>query len=192
MSLFNRIETWDQYLFLYLNQFHSPFFDVLFYWISWPPVWFPVYLALIFFLWKKYGWKGLGMIVLCAAVLITMADQTANLFKNTLVMRYRPCHNADIGHLVHTVYDHCGGKYGFFSGHASNSFALATFAAVLFKNRKLLLWLWLWALVVGYSRIYLGVHYPLDVACGALFGIFYGWLVSKLYFYGMQKRYTLL
>ena len=125
--------------------------------------------------------------MLWIAVLILMTDQTTNLFKNVLVCRYRPCHNLEYGHLVHLVGDHCGGKHGFFSGHSSNSFAIAMFVAQLLRGRKTMFFILLWAAIVAYSRVYNGVHYPSDIVAGAMAGMLFGYLCSKLYLISGKK-----
>ena len=89
-------------------------------------------------------------------------------------MRPRPCRDPDIGHLVHRVNNYCGGAYGFVSGHAANSFALATMISLLFRKKWVSTGLLIWATMVSYSRIYLGVHYPGDVIFGALLGTLLG------------------
>lgn len=187
MSFWEKIESWDQALFLELNSHHNPFFDTVMEWVSYPPMWIPFYVLLLYFVYRKYGWKGVGVAVVAAAAMIAATDQTTNLFKNVLVERFRPCHNLDIQHLVHIVGDHCGGKHGFFSGHTSNHFATATFIGLLLRNRKILWGLWVWAALVAYSRIYLGVHYPLDLLGGMICGLLYGFLFARLYFYAARK-----
>ena len=89
---------------------------------------------------------------------------------------------AELTGIMRRVKSSCGGYYGYFSGHASNSFAMATFFVVLFAGHfKLLRWLFVVAAFVAYSRIYIGVHYPLDVISGTFFGVLSGWLFAKLY-----------
>ena len=96
--------------------------------------------------------------------------------------RLRPCHEAGLTVIMRLVKPGCEGYYGYFSGHASNSFAMATFFVVLFARQfKLLRLLFVVAAMVAYSRIYIGVHYPLDVISGTLFGIVGGWIFAKLY-----------
>ena len=126
----------------------------------------------------KYRWKSLW-ILLAIVVLITLSDQLANLLKDG-VKRFRPCKDPEIGHLVHLVNNYCRSSYGFVSGHAANSFALATFISLLFRNRWVTAGMVLWAAVVSYSRIYLGVHYPGDVLCGAILGTLLAVLVYTL------------
>ena len=121
------------------------------------------------------------MIILLVVVLIFLSDWTSvHLFKN-IFQRLRPCHNPDIAQLVHLVNNHCGGQYGFVSSHAANVFALAGYTLLIIKNRYFTIGIIFWAILVGYSRIYLGVHYPGDILGGAALGFGIGILVYWLY-----------
>ena len=123
---------------------------------------------------KKTLW-----LLLTIALLITFTDQITNAFKNGF-QRLRPCHEEALDGLMRRVKSSCGGKYSYFSGHASNSFAIATLFVTLFAKRfQAMRLLFVVAAFVAYSRIYIGVHYPLDVLSGALFGAFGGWLFAK-------------
>lgn len=157
------LEAVDRALFLSINGAHHPAVDALMVFISEKYTWIPVYLVIAILAQRKWGWKGLGLFIVFAALTVFLSDQSSvKLFKNVFE-RYRPCHNLDIGHLVHTVNDKCGGIYGFVSSHAANHFGISVFfAATLFKgSRSGWIILLLWAAFVSYSRIYLGVHYPL-------------------------------
>ena len=119
------------------------------------------------------------------AGLVTVSDQSSQVFKYE-VGRYRPCRPESTHQSKpHLVKNHCGGKYSFYSAHASNSFAIALFLGCLLTPlvRQAKNYLLVWAAIVAYSRIYLGVHYPSDVFVGALSGLFYGWLFWKAYRY---------
>lgn len=185
IDLLNKIDTW---LFLLINGMNSPFFDWLMYWISSKLVWIPFYTLLLFLLIRKYKLNALW-ILLFVALLITFSDQVSVLFKNYF-QRLRPCHNEDLDLLIHTVRGKCGGKYGFVSSHASNSFALAVFLVPFLKSywRYFTPAIIIWAAIVSYSRIYLGVHFPGDVIGGAALGAFGGIVFSKSYFLLFKPR----
>lgn len=162
------LEQWDHDLFLWLNGLHSEALDFIMWHVSGKLQWIPLYLFLLVVLFKKYG-KSVWVIVLAAALAVALADQfSVKLFKEVFE-RWRPCHNSDLKDLVHTVNNKCGGRFGFVSSHAANSFATATLLG-LFINRNALISLLFWASIVSYSRIYLGVHYPLDILGGAILG----------------------
>jgi undecaprenyl-diphosphatase len=114
-------------------------------------------------------------------LLIVLIDQTSvHLFKEVF-HRLRPCHQPRISHLVHIVNNHCGGQYGFVSSHAANSFGFATFTILFFKNNRFSWFIFAWALLLSYSRIYLGVHYPSDIVGGWMLGIFWGLVITVIY-----------
>ena len=177
---------WDIALFLWLNSLGSASFDPFWMLMTHRGSNFVIY----FILWVLYGflasWKKAGSLLLVTALLILCTDQLTNLFK-IQVGRVRPCYDENIQHLVRLVKPSCGGRYSFFSGHASNSFALAVFFSALFKpyeKRTALLLLGL-AFLIAYSRVYIGVHFPLDIVAGALVGSYMGYL-----FYALWLRFN--
>ena len=170
----------DTRLFLAINGWHNETWDGIMWWISGKVTWWPFYLLLLAFLaWKKRG-QLLPMIVFIV-LLIAVTDQTSvHLFKN-IFERLRPCHEPALNGLVHLVNDRCGGSYGFISSHAANSFGVAFLVLLWIREKWFTALMVVWALLVSYSRIYLGVHYPGDVLVGGLWGAVCGWLVFLLF-----------
>lgn len=166
----------DKALFVFLNSLNTPFLDEVMSVISMKAVWIPLYMFIIWMLYRQQG-KRIWIIILFAILLVAITDQVSVLMKST-VCRLRPCHEPSLAGIVHIVKGRCGGMYGFVSSHAANSFGIAAFTAPVLKKRWYTWMIFVWAAVVSYSRIYLGVHYPGDVAGGMVLGLLSGSLVA--------------
>jgi undecaprenyl-diphosphatase len=168
------IKTIDENLFLFLNSHHNPFFDQLMWILSDMILWIPLYLWFLWLVYKRFP-KHFWTVIVAIGLMLTVSDQLCNLFKEN-IMRFRPTHEPHLQYIIHTVNGYRGGMYGFYSAHASNSFAVAFFIIGSIENqRKYLIPIaLLYAVLASYSRIYLGVHYPTDVMMGALMGTLIG------------------
>lgn len=170
----------DISIFLFFNSHHTPFMDSVMSTVANKFVWIPLYILLLFMVWRKKKNKT-WLVVLFIALLIVLSDQiSVHLFKETF-QRYRPCHNLLLRNQVHLINGECGGLYGFVSSHAANVFALITFLGLFFRKVSIALLLYFWACIVSYSRVYAGLHYPFDILGGILLGIFLGVIVWKFY-----------
>lgn len=169
--MIDQLLEYDREIFLYFNGLHAPWLDPAMLFITETLSWLPLYLFLLYLIFKdhqKEGWLVLAGIV----VTIVLADQITSTLMKPYFARLRPSHEPSLQSLVHIVNGYKGGKFGFASSHAANTFGTATFLFLLFgKTRKWITLLFLWAAVVTYSRIYLGVHYPGDILVGALVGM---------------------
>lgn len=165
----------DTDLFLWLNGLYAPWLDAVMVVITGRNVWIPVYALLIGWLAFRYRKQAIG-IVLTLAVSVAISDQTASALLKPLTHRLRPCHTPELQKFINPVLE-CGGLYGFASSHAANTFALATGLWLLLgRQYPAVRWVFLWAAIVSYSRIYVGAHYPLDVLAGAGIGTLTAWL----------------
>jgi len=178
----------DKEVFLFLNMLGSEQWDS--FWLVATDKWssIPVYLILLILTFRSFGPKKTLLVLITVALMITATDQLANFFKYG-VQRLRPCYEEELFNNMRLVKSSCGGKFGFFSAHAANSFAVAYFFALLLRSqiKFLAALLFLWAAVVTYSRIYIGVHYPLDILTGISVGLFFSWLFAKLYIFALNK-----
>ena len=178
----------DTSLFLFFNGNHTPFMDSVMEGVTNKFTWIPLYLLLLFFVWKKSK-NNMWLVVLSVAILITMSDQVSvHLFKEVF-HRYRPCHNLLLEGKVNLINGQCGGQYGFVSSHAANTFALTTFLIFYFRRKDFALFMYLWASFVSYSRVYAGVHYPFDILGGMVLGIVLGVIGYKTYLH-FNKKYA--
>ena len=180
------MESLDQDITLYLNSMYSDGFDTFFWYVSLKYTWFVMGALLITFLFVRRRPKEALWFLLAVVVMIVCADQLCNLCKYT-VQRFRPCWDEEIKDLVHIVNDDRGGKYGFFSAHAAVFFGLAYMTSRFFRNKYFTATIYVIAVMVAYSRIYLGRHYLGDVLVGAVVGTLFAMLAWWGYKYWMRR-----
>jgi len=180
--MIDQLVHYDKEFFLFLNNLGTAQWDG--FWLFMTNKWssIPLYILLAFLTYRAFGLKRLLISLVAIALLILATDQLANFFKYG-VQRLRPCHDPSLNGLMRLVKGSCGGKFGYFSAHAANSFAVAFFFVSLFrtKYKSFRVVLIVWALVVAYSRIYIGVHFPMDVLTGILIGTFLGGVFFHLF-----------
>jgi undecaprenyl-diphosphatase len=185
--MLEKILALDTQLFVFLNGLGSETYDSLWGVITKQIYWIPLFLLLLCLIYSKMGIKKTAYLLLFVAVLILATDQITNLFKYTF-QRPRPCNNPDINTIMRVVQSR--NSFSFFSGHAANSMAVTTFLYLIFRKQfKYFGLLFLWPLIFAYSRIYLGLHYPLDILTGYLCGFILGCIMYKGYLLAVKKNF---
>ena len=178
---------YDTELFLFLNKLGNTSLDGFWRIVTekWSSI--PIYAVLLYLIYKHYGLKGTLIILVSVALMITATDQLSNLFKHG-IKRPRPCQVESLRETMRYVAERCG-RYGYFSAHAASSMAAAVFLGLSLKKWYVYLpfLLLFWSAVVAYSRIYLGVHYPLDIITGMLIGGLLGWGFYKFQIWAQRR-----
>lgn len=170
----------DQALTLWLNGSHSLFADGIAWTATQTLTWVPAMLLVVYVIIRNNNLTGIAVTLLSIALCIVLADQVASTVFKPLVARYRPSNDPFIMYAVDVVHGYRGGRYGFFSSHAANTMAAATYLTLCIRHRALGWWLYAWALLNCWTRVYLGVHYVGDLLVGTLWGLCVGWSVYKL------------
>jgi len=181
----------DTELFLYLHGLRTPWLDPPMVWFTARNTWIPFYGALVGWLVYRYRRAALGRVLMLAAA-VALSDQAASGVLKPLTLRLRPCHEPALQKFIHPVVA-CGGTYGFASSHAANTFALAMGLWLLLgRQHGAVRWVFLWAVLVSYSRIYVGAHYPLDVLAGAGIGVLMAslsyWIYGRTAAWGLPDK----
>ena len=180
--MLDKIIALDKELFVYLNGLGSSTYDDLWLIITKQAYWIPFFLFLAYLLYKKMGLKNLGIVILFIAGILLCCNSSVEFFKSTF-HRLRPCNDPEIKGIIRIV--HQSDSYSFFSGHASNSMATMLFLFLILKKYyKFIFLIFLYPLLFAYSRIYLGVHYPIDILTGYAFGVVFG-----IVFYAIYKKH---
>lgn len=184
--MIERILDWDREVFLALNFDGGAGLDRFFWIVSGKLTWVPFYLLIVFLLWRRYGWRRTLLAMILMAVAVVVADQVCNVLKDAIA-KLRPTHSPDLEGLIHLVKRpegsyYRGYMYGSVSAHAATTFTVAAASSLLIRSRIFTAGAIIWALLICYSRIYIGAHYPLDLIGGAVFGTGLGvlsvWLFS--------------
>lgn len=185
MSFLDTILQQDKELFIYLNALGSETWDNFWMLLTNQFNWIPLFLLMFFLLFKAYGWKKGLVILVVVALLVTFSDQFANLIKDYFG-RIRPNNDPSINKLIRIL--KTPRSFSFVSGHSTTSFAVTTFMIASLKDHyKYPLLLLIWPLPFAYSRIYLGVHFPIDIFIGMLLGIVIGYIFYKISIIFLRK-----
>jgi undecaprenyl-diphosphatase len=178
----------DKKLFIFLNNLGSKPFDEIWLLVTKQLNWIPFFLILLFILYKKLGTKKLGIAILTIAALITFTNEITDVIKFS-VQRIRPCNDDTLAGLIRVVKD--SDTFSYFSGHASNSTASMMFVYLILRRYyKYSYLIFLYPLIFAYSRIYLGLHFPLDIISGFVFGGFTGILFYRIFSKIISKYIT--
>ena len=181
--MFDKLKSLDIDLLIFLNNLGSEQFDFLWLIITNKYTWIPLYIFLIYLHLNSIRSKirSIFLFFFVIGLLILFTDQSSNLSKHFFEI-LRPCNDEFVSGLIRVVKTGCGGLYGFFSAHAANSFAIATFFYfILNKYNRIGKFLFIWATVVSYSRVYCGVHFPSDIVIGGAYGLIAGYMAYIFY-----------
>ena len=190
-----QLREWDKQLLIFLNSHHADWLDSLMMLFTEKYFWLPLYLLLLILIVKNYK-KDVWLILLVIALMITVSDQVTSTIMKPYFARLRPSHDPSLDGIIHLVNEYNnglaslykGGMYGFASSHAANTFATATFCWLLLRGiYKWTSLLFLWATLVTYTRVYLGVHYPGDILVGGLIGTLVAFAFFRLYIWVQLK-----
>lgn len=173
-----------------INSWHSPVADAFMFMISNVPAWLPLVGLLLWFLFYRRPWQEGALLLLSVGICILICDRLSSGLAKPYCARLRPTHVEELRDIIHIVYGYKGRLYGFFSGHASNFFAVATLLSLIVRSRRFSFLLYSIVSLVAYSRLYLGVHAITDVFAGILIGLVVGGMVYRLYDF-LRSRYIL-
>lgn len=187
--MLEKILDYERTLFLLLNSAQSQFADQFMWLYTRTTAWIPLYICFVSILFyaNRTRWKEVLLIAAAIALTITFCDQFSSTFCKPFFARFRPTHHPDFMNDVATVFNYRGREYGFISSHAANGFGFAMVTSLIFRNKIYSVFLMLWATITAYSRIYLGVHFISDIIPGILIGLFFGWMVYRLFVFAHKK-----
>jgi undecaprenyl-diphosphatase len=188
--MMNDILSWNKSLFLLLNGSDSLYMDGVMWTVTKTVTWVPLMLLLVYIIIKNNPWRNSLLTLATLALLIVITDQTASGLCKPYFKILRPTHDPEMAPFVDIVNGYRGGLYGFFSSHAANTFGAAVFLSLIFRSWTASCVLYCYATLCSYSRIYLGVHTPIDILVGIVFGTLAGVMMYLLYCYLNGKLAT--
>jgi len=183
ISFWQQIADWDRSLFLFLNhKLANPFFDAVLPFFRDSVFWAPLYLFIMAFVFLNFGKKGFWWAVGFIAT-VAFADLLGTYAFKETIRRIRPCNEPLLREQVRLVIQRCPGGYSFLSNHAANHFGLATFMVLTFRPifKTWIYAAYIWAALISFAQVYVGVHYPLDILAGVLLGTCAGYLTASVY-----------
>ncbi len=179
--MLDNILTWDREATLFINGSDNVYFDQIIYYATSTWSWVPLGVVLLWLLWKNLSPSQFSLAILCLSVAVIISNELSSSVFKPLFQRWRPTQDPVYMYMVDVVHNYRGGRFGFFSAHASNTFSVATFLAYLFRHKWLNVCIVSWAMVNCYTRLYLGVHYLGDVLVGTCFGVMIGYAMAYLF-----------
>ena len=183
LSIFQQIKDIDQALFYQINGvWHSPILDNILPWTRHSNNWIPLYIGLLVWMGYQIGWKTWKWL-LFALLNVGLTDQISSSVFKPFFHRLRPCNDPALVGKTRLLLDHCSGGFSFTSSHAANHFGLAMFIFITWgaTNQRFTKYFFVWAGLIAYAQMYVGVHYPLDIIGGSIIGLLSGYFMAKFY-----------
>ena len=183
LSIFQQIKDIDQSLFRQINGvWHHPLLDTILPWTRHSNNWIPLYLVLLGWMGYQIGWKTWKWL-LFVLLNVTLTDQVSSSIFKPLFHRLRPCNDPALYGKTRLLLEHCSGGFSFTSSHAANHFGLAMFIFISWGvvMERVTKYFFVWAGIIAFAQVYVGVHYPLDILGGTIIGLVAGYLMAKLY-----------
>ena len=181
MSFLEQVLLWEKDIFLMINGSDSPLLDSIMWLFSGAIMWIPIGVFFLFCIAYRKNYSEWLPVLLAIGLVVLFCDQFSSTLCKPYFERFRPTHHPLFMDQVDTLFGYRGGKYSFISGHATNFFGFAMLTSCIFKNKIYSIVIFIWAALVAYSRVYLGVHFTSDIIAGAISGMIIGYLTYRLY-----------